>query len=357
MRYVVFGAGQTGRGFIAPALAKNNVDITFIDKDKNLVESLQKEKTYTVKYFGRTEIYTMQNFHILHVEDERVLEVLKGADVIITSIFASNINQLIPILQKAELKNTPIICIENGVNVKQPLVDAKVSAQIAEGIIFCTSIGHNDLSVTSEYEVQIPIDVNSLQRPLILDGFIMEKNFGNLIQRKIYTYNFISAVIAYFGSYKNYDEYADAANDTTIKEFIQKTLASLNPLIAKETKIDLQSQKEFSLQALKKFENREIKDSILRNARQAIRKLGSNERLLSPLKFAKNERHSLAPYICVIAAAIHYGMKYEDVDSKKVITDIHNTFQDNKLSEELETKVDLFKKQTPLEKILIDITY
>ena len=357
MKYVVFGAGQTGRGFIAPTLAKNNVDITFIDKDKDLVELLQKEKKYTVKYFGKTEVYTMQNFHILHIEDEGVLDALKGADAIMTSIFASNINQLIPVLQKAEVKNTPIICIENGVNVKQPLVDAKVSTQIGEGIIFCTSIGHDDLSVTSEYGVQIPIDINSLQKPLLLDGFIMEKEFKNLIQRKIYTYNFISAVIAYFGSYKNYEEYADAANDTTIKEFIQKTLVSLNPLIAKETKIDLQSQKEFSLQALKKFENREIKDSILRNARQAIRKLGTNERLLSPLRFEKNEGYSLSPYICVAAATIYYGMKYEDLDYKKVMADIQSTFQDNEMSEELKIKVNLFETQTPLEKILIDITY
>lgn len=45
---VLIGAGQTGRGFIAPILQANAYHITFIDKNKELIDQLNAEKSYTV---------------------------------------------------------------------------------------------------------------------------------------------------------------------------------------------------------------------------------------------------------------------------------------------------------------------
>ena len=41
---VIIGAGQTGRGFIAPIVQENGYAITFLDKDHALVEQLGKKK-------------------------------------------------------------------------------------------------------------------------------------------------------------------------------------------------------------------------------------------------------------------------------------------------------------------------
>lgn len=351
MKCVIFGAGQTGRGFIAPILIKNKIDITFVDKNKELIDRLNKKKEYCVKYFGKSDEIIIDNYCALHSEDSRLVHILEDADLIITSIFASNIKDVIPLLKKANVQNTPILCIENGVNVKKPLVDANVSTQISEGIIFCTSIGHEDLSVTSEFGIHIPIDVSCIQ-PLAINGFDMELQFKNLIQRKIYTYNFISAVIAYFGSYMGYKEYAQAANDPTIKQFNKTILSSLNPLIAKATNIDVSSQEQFSLQALKKFENYEIKDSITRNAQQASRKLGMNERLMSPLKFAIADSILLTPYLCVIGAAINYGIKYENLDAQVIIDDIKAYFPKEAIAQKIESIINKFKMGQSLAIIL-----
>ena len=42
---VLIGAGQTGRGFIAPILQTNAYHITFIDKNKELIDRLKAEKS------------------------------------------------------------------------------------------------------------------------------------------------------------------------------------------------------------------------------------------------------------------------------------------------------------------------
>ena len=51
---VIIGAGQTGRGFIAPILQDDEYTITFIDKDEELIKSLNQKKEYSIHYFGNT---------------------------------------------------------------------------------------------------------------------------------------------------------------------------------------------------------------------------------------------------------------------------------------------------------------
>ena len=46
---VIIGAGQTGRGFIAPILQDDEYTITFIDKDEELIKSLNQKKEYHVQ--------------------------------------------------------------------------------------------------------------------------------------------------------------------------------------------------------------------------------------------------------------------------------------------------------------------
>ena len=41
---VIIGAGQTGRGFIAPIVRENGYAITFLDKDRALVDQLRNRQ-------------------------------------------------------------------------------------------------------------------------------------------------------------------------------------------------------------------------------------------------------------------------------------------------------------------------
>ena len=52
---VIIGAGQTGRGFVAPILKENNYSITFLDENASLIDKLKKEEKYTIHYFGNVK--------------------------------------------------------------------------------------------------------------------------------------------------------------------------------------------------------------------------------------------------------------------------------------------------------------
>lgn len=317
---VIIGSGQTGRGFVAPILCENNYSITFLDENASLINKLKKEKKYRIHYFGDIKpSEEINDFEALQINEEKALQKLIDSDIVITSVFSGHLVELIPYLKKAGNKRQApltIICCENGVNVKKPLVDAQLNAVITEGIIFCTTLKpyKDSLDLISEAIDTIPIDGNVSGLELDINRMPLEKNFAQLIQRKIYTYNFMSAIIAYLGWYKHYEVYAEAAIDEEISTIIEKVKPLVSSVIAKEYAISFEEQSAFTQRAINKFKNKEIFDTIYRNARQAKRKLGESERLLSPLKFAQKYGADTIYFDLIIAAAILYAVKEESED-------------------------------------------
>lgn len=317
---VIIGAGQTGRGFVAPILCENKYSITFLDENASLIEQLKKEKKYMIHYFGNMKpSEEIKDFEALQINDEEAIQKLIDSDIVVTSVFSGHLVELIPYLKKAGNKRQDpltIVCCENGVNVKKPLIDAHLHAVITEGIIFCTTLKpHKDsLDLISEAIDMIPVDGNVSGLELEIDRMPLESNFVQLIQRKIYTYNFMSAVIAYLGWYKQYEIYAEAAADEEISAVIECVKPIVSSVIAREYAISFEEQLAFTQRAINKFKNKEIFDTIYRNARQAKRKLGENERLLSPLKFAQKYDVDTIYFDLIIAAAILYAVKEEAED-------------------------------------------
>ena len=52
---VHFGAGNIGRGFIAPVLIENDFQVIFVDVDKNLVDHINTKKKYKIKNFDNID--------------------------------------------------------------------------------------------------------------------------------------------------------------------------------------------------------------------------------------------------------------------------------------------------------------
>ena len=133
-----------------------------------------------------------------------------------------------------------ILTAENGVNVKQDLMELCEDQRVhlAEAIVFCTTIGEKwSLDILSQNLDYLPYDVVALGHTLPYENMVAEEKLDVLMQRKIYTYNCISAVVSYLGYYKKYEVYSDAANDTEIVSCIEGILKTLNHCICEEYQI------------------------------------------------------------------------------------------------------------------------
>lgn len=354
---VIIGAGQTGRGFIAPILVQNNYHITFLDKDEKLIEKMNQEGKYKISYFSDVkESITIDQFEAYSITSNEAVEKIRSSDIVCTSVFSNHLSDLIPIFKESEKnreKPLQIACCENGVNVKKDLVEAQLNAVITEGIIFCTTLrpSQDSLDLLCEDINELPIDASPEGLDFHVDRMPLEPKFNDLIQRKIYTYNFMSAVVSYLGWYKGYEVYGEAANDEDIDNVIQHIKPVVSKVIGKKYNVPYEEQLTFTQRAVNKFQNKSIIDTIYRNARQAKRKLGINERLLSPLRFTVEQGEDITWMEPVTAAAIVYAKTVEDEDITSVYDDL-STFLPKSELEKIKNLQNKFEENIPLSKIL-----
>lgn len=311
----IIGAGQTGRGYLNRFFQDESV--TFLDKDEALIDALQREKSYQIS-FGTTERQpvTLSNYDAYLIDSEEGIRCLEEAELIMISVGQQNLKDVAKVLEKVIAakpeRSVDILTAENGVGVKKELASlcGNKNVHISEAIVFCTTISSgNSLDIFSQNLDYLPYDVISLGHELPYKNMVAEEQFAVLMQRKIYTYNCVSAIVSYLGYYKEYSVYSDAANDIEIEQCICRVLETLNTCICMEYGISAEEQQQFSEMAVEKFQNRNIVDTIERNARNVDRKLGPTERILAPLSIIHKHQKESSDLLLVAASAIYYGQK------------------------------------------------
>jgi mannitol-1-phosphate 5-dehydrogenase len=317
MKVVILGAGQTGRGLLARLAQLSGAEITLIDRDGALIDALNRRGRYRVVFFGgRRAPRSMEGFRALRADDSRAATRIAEADVLLTAVRPDNLESLVPLLGAARRVRgagalQPLVACENGI-APAAVLEARLAGayRFSNGCVLCTCVA-DGLDVRSQPVDELPYDILPLDRPLPLAGFVPEADYALIIRRKIYTYNCLSACIAYLGALKGCEVYARAAVDPDIDGKARALLRVLDRAICLEYGVSPEAQREFSQRALEKFQNPEIEDSIARNARDAVRKLGPEERLVAPMRLAA--RHGLDTGIFreMIAAAIAYDMAHE----------------------------------------------
>ncbi len=322
---VIIGAGKTGRGFLARLLQNSSYAVAFIDKSEPLVKRLNEDGRYVIHYFGGEHSPNgIEHVIAAHSNSQEAHDWLCQASLVMTAIGESNIPELGSLLIKAleyrRSHKTPkmhmLVC-ENGVTPAAPLEQLLTGyddvIELGEAAIFCSTIElpGTRLDIQSEYYHELPFDSQKLNTLRHFPGLRPEAEFPILLIRKIYTYNCLSACIAYLGAYKNYQWYADAANDPEISEILDQIAEPLNKAISKTYNVDIDKQRLFSQAALKKFRDYNIRDSIARNARNAIGKLSPNDRLAGPARLISEQGDSVTSLALVIASVLLYAEEHE----------------------------------------------
>lgn len=284
-KITVIGAGKTGRGFVGRLLSEENLQINFIDKDKELVKKLKEAGSFDINFFGNVrEKIKVSNYNITDWENSD----FSKTELILVSVCGQNLEDVGNELKKRLdiNKHYYIITCENASNPSKILKEAigLPNVSVSEATVFCTTIEGSGLNIDSQNYPYLQCDAD------LLDGYEPpSKNikpiqkFGDFLTRKLFTYNAASCIIAYLGWKKGYTDYGEAANDKEILKLLDKNYEITNRVLCSEFGYDLEEQKEFALLSRDKFTDRTIVDTVKRNARQPHRKLGRNERVIGPM--------------------------------------------------------------------------
>ena len=112
-----FGAGNIGRGFIAPVLQENNYEVIFVDVNKQLIEQINILKEYKVSSISLNSStdFLVENISGLLLEDKEVLyEKIVQADLITTSVGPKFVKDIFDLVSNIETdKIQSFIAFEN----------------------------------------------------------------------------------------------------------------------------------------------------------------------------------------------------------------------------------------------------
>jgi mannitol-1-phosphate 5-dehydrogenase len=126
------------------------------------------------------------------------------------------------------------------------------------------------------------------------------------IERKLLTVNTGHSAIAYLGYVRGNPTIHAALEDDEVRETASKTLEETSLLLIKVYGFEPEELREYRRKVLARFSNPHISDDVTRVARSPIRKLGRNERFVSPALRLLDMGHMPVHLATVIGAVLRY---------------------------------------------------
>ena len=235
---VHFGAGKIGRGFIAELLHDSGYEIVFGDVVDALVDIVNKEHQYPLFLID----HDYEEKIIDHVvaysnikEPEKIIDAICDAEVITTSVMATNLPKIAPLLTQGLKKRleqgkgkTTVMACENAIMgtdiLKKAMIETGIltAEQIDEIAVYPNTAvdrmvfggvhnGKEGIEIGDAFELAIErgklIDPDSepIKGAEYVDDLMM------YLQRKIYIINCGHAIAGYYGqAIKGYEIVQDA---------------------------------------------------------------------------------------------------------------------------------------------------
>ncbi|MBE0655295.1 MAG: mannitol-1-phosphate 5-dehydrogenase, partial [Bacteroidales bacterium] len=343
-KILLFGAGRIGRSFIAQLFHQAGFKLVFVDIDKNLVDLLNKRKSYPVvikgNYETKLEISLEKALHL--DEKEQILRELSVADICSVSVGQRGLLGVADLLAQGiterhsikPLIPLDIILAENLRDaakwMKQNL-EKKIPSSLPldeyVGLIE-TSIGkmvpimterdlENDpLQVFAEPYNTLILDEKAFRNPIPdIKGLAPKKNMKAWVDRKLFIHNLGHVCLAYLGFIKNQSwKYTwEALNDREIRNEVflcmQESASVLLKMYPNEfTRDDLTAHIK---DLLDRFGNKALGDTIFRVGCDLGRKLGPEDRLVPVIKSARVHGLPYQSIMKVLVSGIYFDARDE----------------------------------------------
>ena len=373
---VHFGAGKIGRGFIAELLHDTGYRVVFVDVVDALVDLINKDHEYYLfqieNNYKEKKIDNIEALSSIK-EPEKVIAEINQAKVVTTSVMATNLPKIAPVLAKG-LKSrvgqgkekVVVMACENAMHGTDILVKAMIdSGEITQaeldevGVYPNTAVdrmvfdgehnGHKGIDIGVNYELAIEKDklVNPDDEPI--KGAEYTSDLDRHLQRKIYMINCGHAISAYIGYANGKDIVQDVLNDPELVKEVRAAVMESAAALEKEYGFSHESLVDYCENMfIKRFGNPKTHDEGARVGREPIRKISYNDRIMGPANMC--EKYGLDDYALLkgVAYALHF---YNKDDAQAV--ELQNYIKENGVEAAVEKYVGL-KPSDRMFKVIVD---
>ncbi|MBQ3597133.1 MAG: mannitol dehydrogenase [Clostridia bacterium] len=343
-KFIMYGAGNIGRGFIGPTFAFSGYSVGFIDINMKVISRLNQDGKYPVEVVSNDGVETLNVTDVYGIDGndlEKVSEEIASCDIMATAI-GVNVLKFIAkpiamgIKKRLDRNGKPlnIIICENLIGADE-FLKGLIKSQIPEysdrienevGFVEA-SIGRmvpalskeeaekNPLRICVEPYNILPVDKNAFKGEIPnVKNLYPYAPFNLFIQRKLFLHNMSHALTAYLGNFRNYQYIYQAVADFDIKYAAFKALTQSAQAVAKENGAEVDFLLSHGENLLYRFANKALGDTVERVGKDTIRKLGKNDRLIGAINLC--EKHNVdCSFLCIGVAAGMFFAPKEDLAS------------------------------------------
>ena len=331
-KITIFGAGAIGRGLVADITAAKNWKVTFVEANEQLVNKLRDKGKYSVYLYGKhDEIHEISDFQVLCLKEKEIIfREISESYFIATAAGVNNLEAIAEYIAgglEERKEHLNILMCENMLHAADILSDYlkdKGGKQKDFTCIPCSvermaRCAGDNLDIQVEYGQTLYIDETGwLGRKPDLDEFLFCDNIEAYYKRKLFTNNAGHALLAYLGYLQEYDYIHQALENNQIRKCLDELLAAASTLMQECYGFSRSEIEEHVNELVKwRFSNYKLADTVKRVARDPLRKLGPEERLIGLAKMLEKYNIPTAPVCRVVAAALNYR-DADDESSKKL---------------------------------------
>jgi mannitol-1-phosphate 5-dehydrogenase len=336
MRALVFGAGRIGCGFAAPLLQDSGFSVSLVARNPTMLHYLGETHRYLVELVHNSDKTTrvVEDVACVDASDgERLTSEIEASDLVVTAVGAGNLptvaKDLAPALCRRRRPLT-VIAIENLANAGPYLQELTLrhcscggrheAHSFTPGLVdrivpelrFETRerrpSGSRLLVVRGEPRGGLVVDGSRLLSPLPkIQGMTVARDYQAYLHRKLYIFSAGHAACAYLGYLKGYRYVHAAVRDPEIRAAVLECMREGQRGVRAHYGTEIAGTERDLHEILERFDNAALNDPVVRVARDPLRKLGADDRLVGAATLAQEAGvppHRLA---LAMAAALQFG--------------------------------------------------
>ncbi len=304
-RVAVFGAGNIGRGLVGWLFGKAGWNIVFVDISPSLVRRLNEAGSYQVievDGIGRTttNVTGVTAVDATNVKD--AVTAVASCDLVCTSVGAGVLGHIAPTVASALRR--PGNCVRNVLACENADPNTAMLRRHIEslGVRLSPSVGFPEtlvdrmvpgavegdlaLEVERRFEFKVALEGWSGTHPGP-EGFELVDGLATYRIKKLWLVNGLHAAAAFLGLRAGHETIAEAVADPHILSCLGEINATMSTVLATEYPVwDQEELMEYGRSNLDRFAGTFLVDPVRRVARNPLRKLAPDERLVGPARAA-----------------------------------------------------------------------
>ncbi|MDO4939469.1 MAG: mannitol dehydrogenase [Lachnospiraceae bacterium] len=366
---VMYGGGNIGRGFIGALLSKSGYEVTFIDVAEPVVNTLQDNRCYPLRYVS-SEGYKdvkVENVTAVNGNDlEAASDVIANCDIMATAVGARILKFIVPNVVAGIRKRWAngggplnIIICEN-LNDANKIFEGMLKEQMTpeEQKKFDETVGLVEASIGRMVPVQtdemkdgdplrvcvesygfLPVDKAAFKGEIPeIANMVPFEPFDFFIKRKLFIHNMGHATCAYLGGYLGLDYIYQSIDVADVRIIVQNAMLESAMAISKKYGVELDKLMLHITDLLHRFTNAALKDTCQRVGGDPARKLAPSDRMIGSSMLALENGVTPAYITLGAAAAVRRyideaeGMEQGIESAKKVLTEVSQLDTDGTLA-------------------------